>query len=203
MRTRGHQRSIRMRDEIHHSGDVVELLGRVRARRVRQRFAAIAREVMSKLALGLDPRELPSSMRGMARRKAQTYGSAISRIAAGASRRATCASRSDLPPPAEAVAHAICGVGRRQAALSVAGYGRAVSQLLAGTRSGPGRSPCRRPSAHAACLDPRAPHPVPQHEHLMMRPSVGRGERDSTRSFGAGDKTRSAAATLAPEFPTV
>jgi len=35
--------------------------------------------------------------------------------------------------------------------------------------------PRRRPSAHAACMNPQAPHPVPPHERLAMRPSGGRG----------------------------
>jgi hypothetical protein len=49
-----------------------------------------------------------------------------------------------------------------------------VSQLLAGTHSGPGRSPgaARVPGCEP---DPQAPHLVPPHDASRKRPSSGRG----------------------------
>jgi hypothetical protein len=78
-------------------------------------------------------------------------------------------------PMARALRHA--GASRR-ASRDVSGHRaplrlKARSELrLKRRQPAPAR---RRPGAHAACTSPQAPHPVPPHERLMMRPSSGRG----------------------------
>ena len=50
-----------------------------------------------------------------------------------------------------------------------------------------------RPSAHAACMNPRAPHPVPPSVRLAKRPSVGRGGCQCMRGAKGGDNFQRAA----------
>jgi hypothetical protein len=87
----------------------------------------------------------------MARRKAQTYG--VRNLADCGGRLSARHMRSS----SEAVAHAICGVGRRRAALHIGvlrislrrgAHIQAVSQLLAGSRW-TRAEPRHRPGAHA------------------------------------------------------
>ena len=49
---------------------------------------------------------------------------------------------------------------------------RSFSQLLAGDSYWPRRELRHRPPAHVAFMNPQAPHVVPPHERLMMRPEV-------------------------------
>jgi hypothetical protein len=144
----------------------------------------------------LSPGGSPRVMRGMARRKTQTYGSAIladhgGRLAARHERRFSDAGprfRRECPagPPLLFVF----------APLSLLREGRiafgidltVVSQLLAGPRSGPGRSVRRRPGEHAARMNPRAPRLVPQSLRFARAPLRGtRWTQDKGGSEG-GDK---------------
>jgi hypothetical protein len=92
-------------------------------------------------------------------------------ITAGASRRAT---------------RGVFCVTHR-APLSVAGYGRSVSQLLAGTRIGPGGSPgaARVPGCEP---DARAPRPVPLPQRLARAPFERTRWGESKRGLADGDK---------------
>ena len=84
-----------------------------------------------------------------------------------------------ISPLSRGAAHVICGVFlRHRAPLSVAGYGRAVSQLLTGTLIVvvPGGAPMRPECL--ACIEPgpQAPHPVPPsrtpHENTPQKDEV-------------------------------
>jgi hypothetical protein len=81
---------------------------------------------------------------------------------AGASRRANCS---------------VCSAAGRAFRFSQRSVEPAsvVSQLLAGTPSGPGQSPDAARVLMLACTNPRAPHLVPPHERLMRTPLSGRG----------------------------
>jgi hypothetical protein len=48
------------------------------------------------------------------------------------------------------------------------------------------REPRHRPRAHVASMSPQAPHLVPLHQRLMMRPSTGRGEDTILEVWSAG-----------------
>ena len=105
----------------------------------------------------------------MARRKAQTFGSALHcGNTAGASRRATCAQVGQRP-----IAHAICGrpVGTGRFSLPHKASRSAGSQqdLVVG----PEGVPATARELDYASAGPQAPHLVPLHERLMMRPSSG------------------------------
>jgi hypothetical protein len=137
------------------------------------------------------------SIRGLARRKAQTYGIHDPfGIAAGASRRATCA---DAAAASACYLRPIC---RRRAALSPSalrfpckqrwepafGIGQTVvSQLLAGPLSGPGRSPgaARVPDPRDQARGRRATSRL--YARLAKRPFGGRGECDDSRGLNDGD----------------
>src|SRR5581483_11627147 len=133
---------------------------------------------------------------------------------AGASRRATCASFRALPrfalleritqASAHAEAHVICGVFRLRAPLQFcpcAGPSFArrsepreggrrknepLSQLLAGPLSGSGGSSGAARVLNAACMNPRAPHPVPLSQRLARTPLSGRGGVSLTERCAAG-----------------
>jgi hypothetical protein len=117
-------------------------------------------------------------------------------VTAGASRRATCAHLGALPRFAllermvasrHLSACSFRGVfcATHRAPLSVAGYGRAVSQLLAGTPSGPGGSP---DAARVQVLRdlPAGAAPRPASRRLMNAPFIGRGGRMIGEVWSAG-----------------
>jgi len=118
--------------------------------------------------------------RGVARRKAQTYGVV------------PCGTRAPLGAPAAAFF-------QHRAPLSVADSGRSVSQLLAGTRdSGPGGSPdaARVPRCDEARRRRTPPRLTTPHENA---PSEGRGAHSVSKVWREGISLRDSIRTRAAQ----
>src|SRR4029453_7706927 len=86
-----------------------------------------------------------------------------------------------MPVCSEAIAHAIRDVGRHRAPLPPEG-GFAASERQLGSGGAPA------PPGTWLCVSagPRAPHLVPPHERLAMRPSSGRGGGTIIEVWSAG-----------------
>jgi hypothetical protein len=119
----------------------------------------------------------------MARRKAQTYGSAILDHGGRLSARHMCSS-------SKAVAHVICDVGRQQAPLlPEVGFAASERQLAPSRTSYWVReNPATAREADRASAGPHAPHLVPPSQRLARAPVNWTRCVQFKRSLEGGDK---------------
>jgi hypothetical protein len=151
----------------------------MRASSPRRITARACQSLPSRFTRGRSP-----SIEGMARRKAQTYGSAILSDHGGRlSARHMCSS-------SKAVAHVICDVGRQQAPLlPEVGFAASERQLAPSRTSYWVReNPATAREPDCASAGPHAPHLVPPSQRLARAPVNWTRCVQFKRSLEGGDK---------------